>query len=111
MSGYFSLSFLYTNFKSHPIKWCIQLVYKSIAFGVYEASCELGIKVGRDLLVTGFGDLPFAQRLSPPLTTIQVEYEKLGYQAAWLLYQQITGKISVPTRLSISTKLQKRSSC
>ena len=82
-----------------------------IAFGVYEASCELGIKVGRDLLVTGFGDLPFAQRLNPPLTTIQVDYEKLGYQAAWLLYQQITGKISVPTRLSISTKLQKRSSC
>ena len=37
MSGYFSLSFLYTNFKSHPIKWCIQLVYKSIAFGVYES--------------------------------------------------------------------------
>lgn len=82
-----------------------------IAFGVYEAAEELNLKIGRDLLVTGFSDLPFAQRLSPPLTTVHVDYEKLGYQAAWLLYQQITGKITVPTRLLISAKIQKRLSC
>ncbi len=82
-----------------------------IAFGVYDAAKELGLKIGHDLLVTGFSDLPFAQRLRPPLTTVHVDYEKLGYQAAWLLLQQITGKITVPTRLVISAKMQKRLSC
>ena len=82
-----------------------------IAFGVYKAAEELKLKIGRDILVTGFSNLPFAQRLSPPLTTVHVDYEKLGYQAAWLLYQQISGKITVPTKLLISAKMQKRLSC
>lgn len=41
-----------------------------IAFGVYEAAIDLGLKIGRDLMVTGFSDLPFAARLEPPLTTV-----------------------------------------
>lgn len=81
-----------------------------IAFGVYEAAIDLNLKIGRDLMVTGFSDLPFAARLEPPLTTVHVDYEKLGYQAAWLLHQLITGKITVPTRLLISAKLQQRTS-
>ena len=81
-----------------------------IAFGVYEAAIDLGLKIGRDLMVTGFSDLPFAARLEPPLTTVHVDYEKLGYQAAWLLHQLITGRITVPTRLLISAKLQQRMS-
>ncbi|WP_417169213.1 substrate-binding domain-containing protein [Victivallis sp.] len=81
-----------------------------IAFGVYEAAIDLGLKIGRDLMVTGFSDLPFAARLEPPLTTVHVDYEKLGYQAAWLLHQLITGRITVSTRLLISAKLQQRMS-
>ena len=33
-----------------------------IAFGVYEAAIDLGLKIGRDLMVTGFSALPFAAR-------------------------------------------------
>ncbi len=82
-----------------------------IAFGVYEAAKELGLKIGRDLMVIGFSDLPFAQRMNPPLTTVRVNYEKLGYQAAWLLYQHITGKLTSPIRMLIPAKIQKRASC
>ena len=82
-----------------------------IAFGVYEAAVELGLKIGRDLLVTGFGNLPFACRLKPSLTTVQVDYEKLGYQAAWLLYGLICHRIKGPACLQISAKLLNRDSC
>ncbi len=82
-----------------------------IAFGVYEAAKELGLKIGRELMVIGFSDLPFAQRMNPPLTTVRVNYEKLGYQAAWLLYQHITGKLDCPIRMLLPAKIQKRASC
>jgi len=82
-----------------------------IAFGVYEAATELGLKVGRDLAVTGFDDLPFAARMNPPLTTVRTDCVQLGYQSAWLLDQLIRRRFKCAQRLLVPSELIIRSSC
>lgn len=52
-----------------------------------------GLKVGRDVLVTGFDDSPRAMEVEPPLTTIRIDTRKLGVQAVDTVIEMIaTGK-------------------
>lgn len=48
------------------------------AHGVYLAARERGMVVGRDLSVVGHDDLPTAELLDPPLTTIALDGRALG---------------------------------
>ncbi|TWD80284.1 LacI family transcriptional regulator [Kribbella amoyensis] len=42
----------------------------SMAFGVYAACAELGIRLPQDLSLLGYDDQPMSQLLTPPLTTL-----------------------------------------
>jgi LacI family transcriptional regulator len=50
------------------------------AHGVYLAARECGMVVGRDLSVVGHDNLPTAELLDPPLTTIDLDGRALGRQ-------------------------------
>jgi LacI family transcriptional regulator len=58
-----------------------------LAVGAYEAAANLGLAVPTDVSVTGFNDMPFVDRLTPPLTTIRIQVCEMGTQAALLLKQ------------------------
>jgi LacI family transcriptional regulator len=38
--------------------------------------------------VTGFNDMPFVDRLTPPLTTVRIQHYEMGVEAARLLLQR-----------------------
>lgn len=59
------------------------------AVGVLQAAQELGIQVPEELSVVGFDDMPFAQLLSPRLTTIRQPIEQMAAEAVSLLMQWI----------------------
>ncbi|KRB37312.1 LacI family DNA-binding transcriptional regulator [Microbacterium sp. Root180] len=52
-----------------------------VAIGVMSALREAGRRVGEDVAVAGFDDIPFAQDAAPGLTTVRVPLEELGYRA------------------------------
>lgn len=81
-----------------------------IAYGVYEAAAELELKIGTDLAVVGFGDMPFARRLKPALSSIYVDVFRMGYQAAWLLDRLISHDINAPQHMLMSAELAVRDS-
>ena len=60
-----------------------------LALGCYDALLEVGIKCPRDMSVTGFNDMPFVDRLSPPLTSLHIPHSEIGSQAAELLVERI----------------------
>ncbi|HZD01882.1 MAG TPA: LacI family DNA-binding transcriptional regulator [Actinomycetes bacterium] len=60
-----------------------------LALGVLDAAAELGLRCPDDLSVIGVNDVPLADRLQPPLTTIRVAEYDLGHQAARLLLAHI----------------------
>jgi LacI family transcriptional regulator len=60
-----------------------------LALGCYTAVERLGLRCPDDVSVVGFNDMPFIDRLSPPLTTVRVPQYELGTQAAELLLERI----------------------
>jgi LacI family transcriptional regulator len=62
-----------------------------LAIGCYAAFDELGLRCPEDVSVIGFNDMPFIDRLRPPLSTIRFPHYQLGTEAATLLLERIDG--------------------
>lgn len=65
-----------------------------IASGVINEAARLGYRVPEDISVIGFDDLPIAQYLSPPLTTIRQDRTALG-QSALLVLDSLINDLSI----------------
>jgi LacI family transcriptional regulator len=63
-----------------------------LAVGCFAALEEAGLNCPADLSVVGFNDMPFIDRLRPPLTTIRFPHYQLGTEAAQLLLDRIGGQ-------------------
>ncbi|MFC4585361.1 LacI family DNA-binding transcriptional regulator [Sphaerisporangium corydalis] len=56
-----------------------------IALGCYDVFAERRISCPADISVVGFNDMPFLDKLSPPLTTVGVPHHDIGAEAARML--------------------------
>lgn len=63
-----------------------------IAIGAISALRRHGLSCPENISVTGYNDMPLADRLLPPLTTIRVEQHKAGYAAAELLLEALSSQ-------------------
>jgi LacI family transcriptional regulator len=80
-----------------------------IALGLISALAERGIRVGRDLSLVGFDDLPFSAYLTPPLTTVRQDARALGSLAARQLVAALAGARAAPVTI-VPTELVIRAS-
>jgi len=60
-----------------------------IALGCYDVFAERGITCPDDISVVGFNNMPFLDKLQPPLTTIAIPHQQIGAEAARLLLDAI----------------------
>ncbi|HWM07507.1 MAG TPA: LacI family DNA-binding transcriptional regulator [Actinophytocola sp.] len=60
-----------------------------IALGCYDVFAEREIACPDDMSVVGFNDMPFLDKLRPPLTTIAIPHHQIGTEAARLLLDAI----------------------
>ncbi len=70
---------------------CIMAASDQFAMAIYDAINEEGLDVGKDIAVTGYGNLPISRLMDPALSTIGVDYYRLGYEAAVELVNIIQG--------------------
>jgi LacI family transcriptional regulator len=63
-----------------------------LAVGCYSALDERSLQCPEDISVIGFNDMPFIDRLRPPLTTVRFPHYQLGTEAAQLLLERISGR-------------------
>jgi LacI family transcriptional regulator len=63
-----------------------------LAVGCYTALDEAGWQCPDDISVMGFNDMPFIDRLRPPLTTVRFPHYQLGTEAAQMLLERINGR-------------------
>jgi LacI family transcriptional regulator len=61
-----------------------------LAIGCYDALEDRGLACPGDVSVTGFNDMPFVDRLRPPLTSVRVPQREIGTVAADLLLSQLS---------------------
>lgn len=81
-----------------------------IAAGLYLALGEAGLRVPQDVSVVGFDDGYHAKFMSPPLTTIRQEPDKLGEQAAGHLLRLMADPACGHLQSLVPTSLIQRSS-
>ncbi|MFD2181845.1 LacI family DNA-binding transcriptional regulator [Rhodoplanes azumiensis] len=69
-----------------------------LAVGVIDVLRRYGLRCPEDVSVTGFNDMPYADRFVPALTTVRVQQYKAGREAARLLIEAIEGGAARRTR-------------
>ena len=60
-----------------------------LAIGCYDALEAHGLRCPEDISIVGFNDMPFVDRLRPPLTTVRVPQREIGTVAAELLLERL----------------------
>jgi DNA-binding LacI/PurR family transcriptional regulator len=100
------LALLTRNDRPSAIMACNDLM----AFGVVSAAQGLGLIVGRDLAVTGFDDVPLAEHLHPPLTTIRQPIYEIGQRICAMLIQSLMGKTLQERHVILQPEIMLRAS-
>jgi LacI family transcriptional regulator len=81
-----------------------------LAVGLYGAFDELDLRCPEDISVIGFNDMPFIDRLRPPLSSVRFPHYQLGTEAATLLIERIEAQDSPVKILFLAPELVARGS-
>ena len=76
-----------------------------IAIHVLAALRQHGLRIPEDVAVAGFDDLPFAQLIDPPLTTVRQFPAEMGARATGLLLAMVREGRTVGPRLVLPVEL------
>jgi DNA-binding LacI/PurR family transcriptional regulator len=81
-----------------------------MAIGAINAIYEAGLRPGRDVAVVGFDDIPTAQYLRPPLTTLRQPISEVGECVVNMLLKCIRGEELAERTVLLAPKLIARES-
>jgi LacI family transcriptional regulator, galactose operon repressor len=75
-----------------PRPTAIMVANTRAAIGAIAAASSLGISIPQDVSIVGFDDIPVAEFLVPPLTTLRRPLAPMGARAVQLLLELIEGR-------------------
>jgi LacI family transcriptional regulator len=82
-----------------------------IAIGCYDVLNDLGKSIGREVSIVGYNDMPFADKLSPPLTTVHIPHYQIGVRSADLMLEMLDdGKTAQGVSIKLAPSLVVRRS-
>jgi LacI family transcriptional regulator len=84
----------------------------AITFGAFDALSTLDLRAGHDLGLISNSHITWAPFLNPPLSTVSVEPQVLGLEAARILLGRLSGEITGgPIRTRVECTASIRASC
>jgi LacI family transcriptional regulator len=81
-----------------------------LAVGCYAALDRAGLRCPQDVSLVGINNMPLAEWLRPSLTTVAIDQEEMGTQAARLIVEQINNPQAGVRSVSLDTSLIVRNS-
>ena len=81
-----------------------------LALGCLDALEARGLRCPDDVSIVGFNDMPFVDRLRPPLTTVRVPQREIGAVAAELLLKRLGDRLQPPCEILLEPALIVRGS-
>ena len=81
-----------------------------IALGCYDVFAERGLTCPGDISVVGFNEMPFLDKMNPPLTTVAIPHYEIGSEAARLLLDTIEEPDRHPRSVLLGPSLTVRNS-
>ncbi len=83
----------------------------SMAIGALSALRQRGVRVPEDVALAGFDDIPMAQYMDPPLSSVRVDISALGARATTRLLEGVRDGGPHPRHDTLPTTLVIRRSC
>jgi LacI family transcriptional regulator len=83
----------------------------TMAFGTMEAIQEAGLRVPEDISIIGYDNVEWSDYITPRLTTVKQDVDKIGADAARILMNSINGKNTSYIKEVVPVALIKRDSC
>jgi LacI family transcriptional regulator len=80
------------------------------AIGAIKALTQSGLRVPEDVSVVGLDDIPLAELMTPPLTTVHIPRQELGKMAFSILQRMLNGDLPSGIESSLDTYLIVRGS-
>lgn len=81
-----------------------------IAVGLLDVVRERGLRCPEDLSIVGYNDMPYVDKLSPPLTTVRVPHAEIGAEAARILLRRLAEDTLDVRTVTLPVQLQVRGS-
>lgn len=81
-----------------------------LALGCYDVMAEAGLSCPEDISIVGFNDIPFLDKLRPPLSTIHIPHYEMGVRAAELVLQRLQDPSTEPVTILLEPALVVRGS-
>ncbi|MBU2670327.1 LacI family transcriptional regulator [Actinoplanes bogorensis] len=81
-----------------------------IALGCYDVFAERGMTCPDDMSVIGFNEMPFLDKMRPPLTTVAIPHYEIGVEAARLLLDTLDDPERHPRSVLLAPSLVVRAS-
>jgi DNA-binding LacI/PurR family transcriptional regulator len=94
---------------SNPDAQAIVSANDEMAMSIYRVCKKRGLIPGKDIAVTGYDDVEFAQRMDPPLTTANQDGMDMGYRALKCAVELC--KNPKPMKMKLPAKFLQRQSC
>jgi LacI family transcriptional regulator len=81
-----------------------------LALGCYDVLATENLNCPADLSIVGFNDIPFLDKLRPPLTTIRIPHYEIGLRAAELVLERLRNPSARPITVQLPPELVVRGS-
>ncbi len=81
-----------------------------IALGCYDVFAERGVSCPDDISIVGFNDMPFLDKMRPPLSTVAIPHHQIGVEAARMLLESINEADRLPRSVLLPVSLVLRGS-
>ncbi|RFC61771.1 LacI family transcriptional regulator [Fulvimarina endophytica] len=94
----------------HPELTALVCSNDLLAIGALRAAAKLGLGCPKDISVSGFNDIPFLDRIEPPLTTASIPHYEMGYAAAERLVREIAGERDLESEIVFPSSIVVRRS-
>jgi len=82
-----------------------------IAYEMISHLGDMNIKVPEDISIVSFNNLMLSEHSKPPLTSVDICIDQLGFEATSCLIEKIEKPDTLPKRITIPTKFIERKSC
>jgi hypothetical protein len=81
-----------------------------LALGCYDVLAAENVRCPADVSIVGFNDIPFVDKLRPPLTTVRIPHYEIGLRAAELILERLRDPTAHPNTVLLPPELVVRGS-
>jgi LacI family transcriptional regulator len=83
-----------------------------LALGAYQALADVGLRCPENVSIIGYNDMPLVDIVAPPMTSIRISSEEMGYRAGQRILAAIAGEMAdAGTELLQPSLIIRQSTC